>query len=333
MSSKTVLITGGAGFIGLNLLSTFINSNYAKNIIVVDNFITSDRNKFYKILDKYKDHANVKIDFYDNDICTRTFQDIILYNYIKIDEIYHLASLASPPFYKKYPIQTLDVGYIGIKNMLELCKHYNSKLLYTSTSEVYGDAKEHPQNENYYGNVNSYGERSCYDESKRIGETLIYTYKKLYNVDTRIIRIFNTYGPYMNLDDGRIVTEIIRCLLHNDTLNIFGTGEQTRSLSFVDDTISMMLKVMDSNYTSPVNVGNNIEYTINQLVEIVCNVYNDYFDNNAKLQIKYTDIDKDDPKTRQPCLKLNNSIIGLFEKTSITEGIKKTITYFKDTLN
>lgn len=333
MLQKTVLITGGAGFIGLNLLHKLIETKYANTIIIVDSFITSNRDNFYKILYNLR-HTNseIKIEIHDIDICTSNFLDVIKYNYLQINEIYHLASLASPPFYKKYPLQTLDVGYTGIKNVLDLCVYYKSKILYTSTSEIYGDAKEHPQNENYYGNVNSYGERSCYDESKRIGESLIYSYRKLYNIDSRIVRIFNTYGPFMSLKDGRIVTEIIRCTLNNDTLKIFGDGNQTRSLSYVDDTVNMMLKIMNSNYTDPVNVGNDIEYKVNDLVKNIYDVYYKHFGKN-ELHIAYTDIDKDDPKTRKPCLNLNKLIIGDFERTSLEDGFYKTIQYFVNLQN
>jgi nucleoside-diphosphate-sugar epimerase len=252
-----------------------------------------------------------------------------------------MASLASPPFYKKYPLETLDVGYIGMKNILELCKFYNDKnlklnktckLLYASTSEVYGDAKEHPQNENYYGNVNSYGARSCYDCSKRIGETLIYTYNELYNLDTRIVRIFNTYGPYMNLNDGRIVTEIIKSKLLNSELNVYGDGTQTRSLSYVDNTLNLMMIVMQSDYKGPVNVGDDVEISVNELIDIIKDLKT-----HSELNIKYTEMEKDDPKVRRPDLSLVKTLIeknkSTYNKVSLKEGLFKTLNYFEKELN
>jgi nucleoside-diphosphate-sugar epimerase len=333
--SKTVLITGGGGFLGFNLLNYFIKKNYAVHYIIIENFITSNTKNLYNFISK--NDLKTKVELVNGDLCDVNVMEYIKLHYKAVHEIYHLASLASPPFYKKYPIETLDVGYIGMKNILELCKHYTQtdqkcRLMYTSTSEVYGDALEHPQKESYYGNVNSYGERSCYDVSKRIGETLIYSYKSLYNLDTRIVRIFNTYGPYMRLGDGRIVTEIIRCILLGKTLQIFGDGSQTRSLSYVDDTIEMMLNVMHSDYSSPVNVGNEREISINELVSIAKNVYEKKLNNNkaCNLQVQYTDIDKDDPKVRRPDLTTYKSCISKVTPTELEVGLYKTMMYFKD---
>jgi nucleoside-diphosphate-sugar epimerase len=263
-----------------------------------------------------------------------------------IQEIFHLASLASPPYYKKFPIQTLDVGYIGTKNVLELCKYYTErmalesdtisnsaqlqccKVLFTSTSEIYGDALEHPQTESYYGNVNTCGERSCYDESKRIGETLCHTYKTLYGLETRIVRIFNTYGPYMSLGDGRIVTEIIRSMLTGSQLTIYGDGTQTRSLTFVSDTVDMLLKVMNSNYNNPVNIGSNREVNINSLVAICKDLFTQYTGEQCNLEVRYMAIDKDDPKVRRPDLTLNKQVIGELHPTSLETGFRSTLAYF-----
>ena len=253
--------------------------------------------------------------------------------YDNINEIYHVASLASPPFYKKYPLETLDVGYIGTKNVLELCKHYNCKLLYSSTSEVYGDALEHPQRETYYGNVNTVGFRSAYDESKRVAETLVYTYTELYDLNTRIIRIFNTYGPHMMIGDGRIVTEIIRCMLLGKPLTIYGDGEQTRSLNYVSDTIGMMVKVMESTYKSPINIGSDKEITMNHLVEVAKSVYKKLFKKESNLKVEYAQIDKDDPKVRRPDLTLNKEILGESNKVSLETGLAATLMYFKEIID
>lgn len=325
---KTILITGGAGFVGINLLKRMLAQNYAGQYIVIDNFMTGNKRQLETFLAKKKCH----VDVIAADICTFDFKT--LHNkYAHIDEIFHLASLASPPVYKRYPMETLDVGYIGTKNVLELCKHYTTathrcKILYTSTSEVYGDAQQHPQTESYYGNVNPYGERSCYDVSKRIAETLLYTYKHHHDVDTRIVRIFNTYGPFMSISDGRIVTEIVRCMLLGTTLNIFGNGRQTRSLNYVDDTVDMMLNVMQSEYSNPVNIGNEHEVSVSELVQVAKGVYEQHFKKPCKLICKHTTIDKDDPKVRRPDLMLYKSMFGEPKGVPLEQGLHKTMLFF-----
>lgn len=329
---KNILITGGGGFIGKNLIEEFLKDELIDNIIVLDNFITSDRREFMKFI-----IISDKIIPYICDITSLTPNNLSLNNFLKflydcnittIDEIYHLASLASPPFYKKYPIETLDVGYMGTKNMLELAKKFNSKFLFASTSEVYGDALISPQHENYYGNVNSFGERSCYDESKRVAESLCYTYIQLYNMDVKIARIFNTYGPHMLLTDGRIITEVIRHLKNNTTLSIYGDGNQTRSCCYVQDTVNMLMKLMESDCNEPVNIGNNEERTINETVKIIEEVWNDLFNTNIKVTKEYKTLTQNDPLQRQPCLKLNKKVLGEMNYTSFTDGIKKCIEYF-----
>jgi nucleoside-diphosphate-sugar epimerase len=329
-----ILITGGAGFLGCNLTEYLLKKENPSKIIIIDNYITSNPINIYNISKKYPN----KIDILKLDICNHSFIKRIQELYETIHQIYHLASLASPKAYKTYPISTLDVGYLGTRNVLDLCVYYDKKniepckFLYTSTSEVYGDALQHPQTELYYGNVNTCGERSCYDESKRIAETLVYEYTNHYNIETRIVRIFNTYGPYMNLDDGRIVTEIIKAMLYNTTLQIYGNGLQTRSLNFVIDTINMMYNVMHSDYTQPVNIGSEEEISINTLVNILQKVYTSYYGNQPSFQICYTSIDKDDPKVRKPCLKLYNTLFNKdnnnHNNTSLEEGLLKTLEYF-----
>lgn len=337
---QTVLITGGAGFIGFNLVKYFIKHNLFQDIIIIDNFITSNKTRLTNYI--INNDLENRITLYERDISISSSIDKIIIDWEHIDEIYHLASLASPPFYKRFPIETMDVGYLGTKNILDLCLYYTNKcnenrtckLLYTSTSEVYGDALEHPQKETYYGNVNTVGHRSCYDESKRIAETLVYTYQQLYNIDARIIRIFNTYGPNMNILDGRIVTEIIRCLLLGKELTIYGDGNQTRSLSYIDDTIKMMLKVMESSYISPVNVGNDNEISINELVENTRRVYKQLVNNNLdELRVVYKQIDRDDPKVRRPDLSLNREVVGEIERTSLDIGLSNTIKHFMELID
>jgi dTDP-glucose 4,6-dehydratase len=321
---QTILITGGAGFLGCNLVKYLLSTSDVR-IVVVDNFITSNCANIRNVI---KD-SEERVDIREYDICTPMFVDYFTSTYEEINEIYHLASLASPVAYQKYPLQTLDVGYLGTKNVLELCKYYTGcKALYTSTSEVYGDALEHPQKESYYGNVNTVGERSSYDESKRIGETLVYTYRKLYGIDTRIVRIFNTYGPYMNIDDGRIVTEIVKSLLYGTTLRIFGDGKQTRSLCYVDDTIRMMVQVMQGTYNSPINIGSDQETTINDLVKQCVRVYLDIYPQLPSLRVMNVERDCDDPKIRRPCLDTYTSILGTQSFTSLYQGLRRTMLYF-----
>jgi UDP-glucuronate decarboxylase len=250
--------------------------------------------------------------------------------YSSINEIYHLASLASPVAYKKYPLKTLDTGYIGTKNMLDLAYHYNSKLLLASTSEIYGDAQVSPQNESYYGNVNSFGCRGCYDESKRVAEALCYTYLNEYKLDIKIARIFNTYGPHMTIDDGRIVTQTIKSLINNTELTIYGDGNQTRSCVFVDDTVDMLVRLMTSDCNIPVNIGNNEERSINETVDTIEKVYQEHFDKECKLKRNYVKLTQDDPLKRCPCLKLNKEILGETKYTSFEEGVKEMIKYFVD---
>lgn len=326
-STKTILISGGCGFIGFNLMLKLIKDTSVKKIVLVDNFITSNKIKIKNFLQTFT--GNCIIDLMEGDICDKIVIQQIKRKYTSINEIYHLASLASPPFYKKYPIETLDVGYIGTQNILNLVIHYKCKMLYTSTSEVYGDALEHPQKETYYGNVNTVGDRSSYDESKRIGETLVYTYTKQFDLDTRIVRIFNTYGPHMSIADGRIVTEIMRSMILGKTLTIFGDGNQTRSLSFAKDTVEMLVNVMSGTYKQPINIGNNQEISINNLVEECRQVYYDYFKKQPNLTINYKSIDKDDPKVRRPCLELNTQILGNRERTSLYDGLLQTIAHFE----
>ncbi|NDC95499.1 NAD-dependent epimerase/dehydratase family protein [bacterium] len=318
-TQKQVLVTGGEGFIGYNLVKRLVEMDNIGQVIVVDNYITSKP--------KVRLPKTVVLEM---DICGLSFVDYMCTHYTHIDEIYHLASLASPTAYKNHLLETLDVGYTGTKNVLDLCVHYGAKLLYTSTSEVYGDALEHPQRETYYGNVNPYGERSNYDISKRIGETLIYNYRKLYNIKTCIARVFNTYGPYMSLYDGRIVTEIAKAILDKTTLTIYGDGSQTRSMCYVGDTVDMLIELMDSEFSSPVNVGNDHEITINELVDIVLDTYSCHFNERVKINIRYTPIEKDDPKQRRPCTQLNKEVLGEREFTDLKKGILQTLLYFKE---
>lgn len=323
---KTILISGGAGFIGINLIQYLLKQDDHK-IVAVDNFITSDKSRFMSFKQQYDTD---QIILFDADICDIDLKtELAKINIHNVDEIYHLASLASPSAYKSYPIETLNVGYIGTKYMLHLANIYNAKMLFASTSEVYGDALIAPQNEEYYGNVNPYGERSCYDESKRIGETLCYVYRHKYGVDVKIARIFNTYGPYMLLDDGRIITEVIKSLKQGNDLTIYGDGTQTRSYCYVDDTVAMLVKLMNSDVDIPVNIGNDSdEKTINDTADCIEKIWNDIYDNNVVIKRLHKELTQNDPLQRRPCLKLNTKLLGDHQYTSFEDGIRKTIQYF-----
>ena len=334
--SKNILITGGGGMIGKNLIKYLLNDSTVEKIMVFDNFITSNDDDFEKFKNKYDTESKVLLFAYDiTDVKSMTFVKL---NF-PFDEIYHLASLASPIFYKKFPLETLDVGYIGTKNILEIARYQNSKgvkftqnrnvkILFSSTSEVYGDAQVSPQHEKYYGNVNCFGERSSYDESKRVAEALCYTYLKSYGVNVKIARIFNTYGPHMLLNDGRIITEVIRHLKNESTLTIYGDGEQTRSICYVKDTVDMLVKLMASDCNEPVNIGNNQERTINETVNMIEKVWNEMFNDGTQRNRVYKPLTQNDPLQRKPCLEFNKQVLGEIEYTSFEEGIKETIKYF-----
>ena len=308
---KTILITGGAGFIGSNLINHLIADH---KIICLDNLITGSR----KNIEKFKYHPNFC--FCEHDIC-EPLENIYLPK--KIDEIYHLASIASPEKYKKYPMETLFTSIYGTKNVLDLCLKHRAKLVFSSTSEVYGDPLVHPQSEEYFGNVNTMGERSCYDEGKRVSETLIYLYRQKHLLDIKIVRIFNTYGPFMDIDDGRVITNFIKNILSKTPVVINGDGEQTRSFCYIDDMILGLEKMMNSNEKGPINLGNpNCEVSLNKLVEI--------FENQMKIKIpvQYAEFTQDDPKVRKPVIEKAIQLIGWKPIISLEEGLKKTIDYF-----
>ena len=263
---KTVVVTGGAGFIGSNLCIYLHSQNDECNIICVDNLITGKLDNLREIL------SSPRFRFINYDItkpvCPALFGE-------HVDEIYHLASIASPEKYKKYPMETLLTSINGTQRMLDYCVLYNCKMLFTSTSEVYGDPLVHPQPETYYGNVNTVGERSCYDEGKRAAETLVYEYQKRFaDLELKVARLFNTYGPRMDLDDGRVITNFIRQIKRGESITIYGDGEQTRSFCYVDDTVRGLVAFMEARSTDiltvgPVNIGNpDCEFTMNELVEV-----------------------------------------------------------------
>lgn len=310
---KTVLITGAAGFIGTNLVLRLLED---PNVFVVgvDNLLTSAKPTI----------ENERYDFVQCDIVTESY---LLDAVDHVDEIYHLASLASPPKYKKWPIETLDVNVIGTRNVLEYAAKCGAKFILTSTSEVYGDPLQHPQHESYYGNVNTVGERSCYDESKRCAETYVYEYRRKYGkdrmADFKICRIFNTYGPHMDLHDGRIVTNIIKAMIYNEPVTIYGDGTQTRSLCYIDDLLDGLMAFMASGETGPMNLGNPYtETSLTQLVEI--------FEKLAEIRIPihYVERTENDPVQRKPDIGLAQNRLGFEPRVSLEDGLHRTLLHF-----
>ena len=308
---KNILITGGAGFIGSHLCKYLLE--LGNNIICLDNLFTGSMDNISDLID----HPN--FEFINHDITKPFFKD-------NIQEIYNLACPASPIHYKISPIKTIKTCTLGVVNMLGLAKKNNAKILQASTSEVYGDPKVHPQNEIYFGNVNPIGPRSCYDEGKRCSETLFMDYKREHDLNIKIIRIFNTYGPNMAVDDGRVISNFVIQALNNEDITINGDGTQTRSFQYIDDLIEAMILMMDSdkNFTGPVNIGNPDEISINELSKFIL----EFTNSNSK--IIYTDMPEDDPKRRNPDISLISSKLKWKPKYDLKFGLNKTIAYFKN---
>jgi len=311
---KTILITGCAGFIGTNLVKRLLKETDCK-IIGIDNLLTSPEPK----KESPERYAFLRWDI---------VKDVGLLDSLpKIDEIYHLASIASPPKYRKYPIETIEVNVVGTKNILDLAAKHGAKFLLTSTSEIYGDPLEHPQKETYYGNVNTVGERSCYDESKRCAETYVYEYRRKYGGDFKICRIFNTYGPHMDIDDGRVVTNIIKHAIHSSPVLICGDGRQTRSFCYIDDLLDGILLLMASREVGPINLGNpNTECSMNKLVGIFENLF------GGKLIIARVPKMENDPMVRRPDISAARRLLGFSPKIGLEEGLQKTIAHFSSVL-
>ena len=303
----TNLITGGGGFLGRHLTERLLKKK--EKVICLDNFYTGNEKNINEFL------ILPNFQFIKHDV----INPIVL----EVDKIWHLACPASPNYYQADPIKTSKTSFLGTHNMLGLAKRSGAKILLASTSEVYGDPQENPQRESYRGSVNTTGPRSCYDEGKRIAETLCSDYAKVHNVDIRIMRIFNTYGPYMQQFDGRVVSNLIRQALNDTNLTIYGDGNQTRSFCYVDDLINGMISLMEHDYQKPVNIGNPNEFTINELAQIIKELV------NRNLNIVYTELPQDDPKQRKPCIKLAKEILNWEPKIELYEGLKKTISWFK----
>ena len=313
---KTIVITGGAGFIGSNLIERLLLTNTC-NIICIDNLITGS-------MENIKQHLeNPQFVFIQHDIC-KPFELPVA----EVDEIYHLACLASPVKYKKYPIETLNSSIQGTQTVLQWCIKYKCKMIFTSTSEVYGDPLVHPQPEEYFGNVNTVGERSCYDEGKRVCETMLYEYRKAYSLDLKIVRLFNTYGPRMDIEDGRVITNFINKILCGEPIEIYGDGSQTRSFCYIDDMLNALILMMASGEQGPINLGNPYcEFSLNELVGLFEKEF------NKKLDVVYLERTQDDPKVRKPVIDKAINRLRWSPVIRLEYGIEKTVKYFTQCKN
>lgn len=306
---KRILVTGGAGFIGSHLCERLINEG--NEVICLDNYFTGNKQNIAHLI--------------GNPFFETIRHDITTPYYAEVDEIYNLACPASPIHYQFNPIKTVKTSVLGAINVLGLAKRIHAKVLQASTSEVYGDPEVHPQYEEYWGNVNPIGERSCYNEGKRVAETLFVNYHKQNGVKIKIVRIFNTYGPRMHPNDGRVVSNFIVAALKNEDIVIYGNGEQTRSFCYIDDMIIGLKAMMDTedNITGPLNLGNPKEYTINHLAKIIIDM------TGSGSKIKYSELPSDDPIQRQPDINKAGEMLNWEPETGLKEGLKKTISYFK----
>ncbi|HIB36699.1 UDP-glucuronic acid decarboxylase family protein [Mesonia sp.] len=307
--AKRILITGAAGFLGSHLCDKFIAEGY--EVIGMDNLITGDLKNIEHLF------GNEKFVFHHHDVT----------NFVhvpgKLDYILHFASPASPIDYLKIPIQTLKVGSLGTHNLLGLAKEKNARILIASTSEVYGDPLVHPQTEEYYGNVSTIGPRGVYDEAKRFQESITMAYHRFHGLETRIVRIFNTYGPRMRLNDGRVIPAFIGQALRGEDLTVFGDGSQTRSFCYVDDQVDGIYRLLLSDYSDPVNIGNPHEITIKDFAEEIIKL------TNTSQKVIYKPLPKDDPMQRQPDITKAKEILGWEPKVDRAEGMKITYDYFK----
>ena len=309
MNNK-ILITGGAGFLGSHLTEKLLKES--NEVLVVDNFFTGSKQNLAHLL------GNPNLEVMRHDV---TFP-----LYVETNQIYNLACPASPVHYQYDPVQTTKTSVHGAINMLGLAKRTRARILQASTSEVYGDPEVHPQPEEYWGKVNPIGIRSCYDEGKRCAETLFFDYNRQHNLDIKVVRIFNTYGPRMHPNDGRVVSNFIVQALKGEDITMYGDGQQTRSFCYVDDLIDAMVKMMNSEqgFTGPVNIGNPGEFTMLQLAETVLKL------SGSKSKIIYQPLPSDDPKQRQPNIELAKAKLGWEPKVNLEDGLKETIAYFRN---
>ena len=310
---RTILVTGGAGFLGSHLCKSLLERNGNK-VICLDNFFTGQ-------IDNLRDlEGNPNFKIVSHDITDPLIGKISEH----VDEIYNLACPASPIHYQFDPIETIKANTIGVVNVLEFARVNGAKILQASTSEIYGDPEVHPQVESYKGNVNTLGPRACYDEGKRVAETLFMDYHRKYNLDIRLVRIFNTYGPNMARNDGRVVSNFIIQALKNEPITIYGDGNQTRSFCYVSDLVEGLYNTMISDEIMPINLGNPDEFTIKELAEKVVELI------GSSSEIVYHELPVDDPRQRKPNIDRANSVLNWSPKIKLDEGLKKTISYFKN---
>ncbi len=309
-SNKKILVTGGAGFIGAHLCRRLLQAGH--EVLCVDNLFTGNKDNIIELME------NRRFEFLRHDI---TFP-----LYVEVDQIYNLACPASPIHYQFDPVQTTKTSVHGAINMLGLAKRTKARILQASTSEVCGDPEVHPQPESYWGHVNPTGPRSCYDEGKRCAETLFFDYYRQHKLDIRVVRIFNTYGPHMHPNDGRVVSNFIVQALRNEDLTVYGDGSQTRSFQYIDDLVEGMVRMMDNElgFIGPVNMGNPNEFTIRELAERVLAMLPE-----SKSRIDYRPLPTDDPRQRQPDIRLAKEKLGWEPKVLLPEGLEKTIAYFR----
>ena len=313
MVTMNIVITGGSGFVGSYLCEKLINDGH--KIIVIDNLLTGSRENINDLLD------NENFSFIEHDV-----QDHIEIE-DKVDYVLHFASAASPKAYTEHPVNTLKAGSVGTINTLGLAKKHSAEYLLASTSEVYGDPLISPQNEEYWGNVNPNGERSMYDEAKRFAEAAVATYSRSYGLKTKIVRIFNTYGPRMQLNDGRVVTNFIVQALRNENITIYGDGTQTRSFSYVEDTVAGIISLMNSTEYDVFNIGNPNEMTVGKLAEKIIEL------TDSTSEIKYLELPNDDPKQRKPDITKAKTKLNWEPKVNLDEGLEKTISWVKEQLS
>ena len=313
MMKQKILITGGAGFIGSHLCERLLNDG--NDVLCVDNYFTGTKSNIAHLLDNHQFEL--------------MRHDVTFPLYVEVDQIYNMACPASPVHYQYDPVQTTKTSVHGAINMLGLAKRVNARIFQASTSEVYGDPTQHPQQESYWGNVNPIGPRSCYDEGKRCAETLFFDYFRQHNLDIKVGRIFNTFGPRMRPDDGRVISNFIVQALTEKDITVYGKGDQTRSFCYVDELVEGILRLMttEKGVTGPMNLGNPIEYTILEIAEIVIDQI------GSKSKIIFEPLPEDDPKQRQPDISFAKSELNWEPKTQLKEGLDKTIQYFDQTLS
>jgi UDP-glucuronate decarboxylase len=313
-ATKRILVTGGAGFLGSHLCERLVEQGH--DVICLDNFFTSQKSNVAHLLTK----PNFEL----------IRHDVTHPLWLEVDEIYNAACPAAPGHYQYNPIKTMKTSVLGAINVLGMAKRCRARVLQFSTSEVYGDPTEHPQRESYRGNVNPIGIRACYDEGKRAAETLFFDYHRSNNVDIKVVRIFNTYGPRMHPFDGRVVSNFIRQVLRGEDLTLYGEGKQSRSFCFVDDLVEVIIRMMNSpkGFVGPVNIGNPTEFTIKQLAELTLQLVPEITGKPARSKIVYKPMPADDPTQRQPDITLAKSKLSWEPKIALRDGLKKTIQYF-----